>query len=189
MLKNPYITSKLLPKSERIYLCFPSSNDKEEFLLATRNSIKMHHPWVQAPCDETQYYQYIQKLNLESHIGFFIRKVSDQQLVGVINISEIVKGVFESGYLGFYLFKNFSKQGFMYEGLSLALHFYFKVLKLHRLEANIQPKNFKSLNLVRKLNFRREGFSPKYLKINGKWCDHERYAILSEEYNKQANRY
>jgi ribosomal-protein-alanine N-acetyltransferase len=58
----------------------------------------------------------------------------------------------------------------------------FNEMKLHRLEANIQPANAASRALVKALEFRREGFSPRYLKINGRWRDHERWAILSEDW-------
>lgn len=88
-----------------------------------------------------------------------------------------------SGYLGFYAFKQCSGQGLMTEGLSLVLNVCFKKLKLHRLEANIQPENLKSINLIKRLRFRREGFSPKYLKVNGQWRDHERYAMTVEDYD------
>jgi ribosomal-protein-alanine N-acetyltransferase len=54
---------------------------------------------------------------------------------------------------------------------------------LHRLEANIQPGNLSSIGLVRSLGFKKEGFSEKYLQINGEWMDHERWAILVENWN------
>ena len=88
--------------------------------------------------------------------------------------------------MGFYAFREFSGQGLMSEGLSLFLYFYFKKLKLHRIEANIQPENFKSINLIKSKKFRLEGLSTNYLKINGKWRDHERYAITIEDYEKQS---
>ncbi len=187
MSNNQFKNNESLPKGNRTYLCFPNITDNEEFLLATKESIDLHHPWIEAPSDEEQYQRYIQRINFESHLGFFIRQISDKQLVGVVNINEIVKGVFQSGYLGFYAFKNFSGQGLMSEGLLLVLSFYFEKLKLHRLEANIQSKNLQSLNLIKRLKFRREGFSPKYLKINGKWCDHERYAMTLEDYQEVIN--
>lgn len=65
-----------------------------------------------------------------------------------MNINEIVKGVFQSGYLGFYAFKKCSGQGIMTEGLSLILDVYFKTLNLHRLEANIQPANSNKYRLL-----------------------------------------
>ena len=58
----------------------------------------------------------------------------------------------------------------------------FKAMKLHRVEANIQPRNVRSRALVKKLGFHREGVSPRYLKINGRWRDHERWAILAEDW-------
>jgi ribosomal-protein-alanine N-acetyltransferase len=68
----------------------------------------------------------------------------------------------------------------MTEGLDLLLDFAFSELKLHRIEADIQPKNATSLNLVKRLNFRHEGFSPEFICINGEWKDHERWAIVRQ---------
>jgi ribosomal-protein-alanine N-acetyltransferase len=101
------------------------------------------------------------------------------EMVGVVNISEIVRGAFRSGYLGYYAFTPFERRGLMTEGLSLVVDEAFGGLGLHRLEANVQPDNGASIRLVRRLGFRREGYSPRYLKINGRWRDHERWAILS----------
>ena len=67
----------------------------------------------------------------------------------------------------------------MAEGLGLVLRRAFRRLGLHRVEANIQPGNRASRALVRRLGFRREGFSPRYLKIGGRWRDHERWALVA----------
>lgn len=99
--------------------------------------------------------------------------------MGVISITNIVMGVFRSGYLGYYVFAGFERNGFMCEGLTLVLRYAFKSLKLHRLEANIQPKNHASIALVRSCGFRQEGLSQRYLKVGGRWCDHQRWAILA----------
>ncbi len=106
--------------------------------------------------------------------------------MGVVNLNEIVRGSFQSAYLGYYAFRPHAGQGYMTEGLALVLRHTFRGLGLHRLEANIQPANRQSRELVRRLGFRREGFSPRYLKIGGRWRDHERWAIVRETW--AANR-
>ena len=98
----------------------------------------------------------------------------------MVNVSEIVRAALQSAYLGYYAFRPHTGQGFMTEGLALVVRHAFRRLGLHRLEANIQPENLASRRLVRRLGFRKEGFSPRYLKIAGRWRDHERWAIVRE---------
>lgn len=100
-------------------------------------------------------------------------------LVGVINLTNIVLGPFRSGYLGFYAFAGHERQGLMHEGLTLVVRHAFRKLKLHRVEANIQPANAASIALVESCGFSREGYSPRYLKIAGRWRDHERWALIA----------
>ncbi len=70
----------------------------------------------------------------------------------------------------------------MSEGIRLVLNHAFYTLGLHRVEANIQPENIASINLVKGLGFILEGFSRRYLKINGEWRDHERWALTVEDW-------
>jgi ribosomal-protein-alanine N-acetyltransferase len=99
----------------------------------------------------------------------------------VINVSQIFLGGFCSAYLGYYAGARFMGKGYMSEGLRLVLRHAFSELGLHRLEANIQPANRASIRLVRRLGFRREGFSPRYLKVFGRWRDHVRWAVTVED--------
>jgi ribosomal-protein-alanine N-acetyltransferase len=65
----------------------------------------------------------------------------------------------------------------------------FRDLRLHRVEANIQPHNAPSIALVRRAGFTREGYSPRYLKVAGRWRDHERWALTVETWKAlQAKR-
>lgn len=110
------------------------------------------------------------------------------RLVGVININNIIRGAFRSAFLGYYGFADFAGQGLMSEGMRLVLRHAFTRLKLHRLEANIQPQNHASQMLVRSCGFVREGYSRRYLKIAGEWRDHERWAILAEDWGRLVSR-
>lgn len=104
------------------------------------------------------------------------------ELAGVVNLSEIVRGPFQSAYLGYYAFPPHDRQGYMARGLAAVLQEAFRTLRLHRVEANVQPGNTASRRLIRRLGFRREGYSPKYLKISGRWRDHERWALTIEDW-------
>lgn len=156
--------------------------DEEEFLAAVTRSRALHHPWVQAPATSDAFRDYISKRQDARSAVFFVGLNDPRALVGVVNVSEIVHGAFRSAYLGYYAFVPHAGHGLMKEGLGQVIAHAFTVMKLHRLEANIQPENHASKALVKKLGFRREGLSPRYLKINGRWRDHERWAILSEDW-------
>jgi ribosomal-protein-alanine N-acetyltransferase len=104
----------------------------------------------------------------------------------VVNLSEIVRGSFQSAYLGFYAFAPHHGHGYMSEGLSLVIADAFKRGGLHRLEANIQPTNGRSIALVNRLGFRLEGYSRRYLKISGRWRDHERWAITIDDWRGRS---
>jgi ribosomal-protein-alanine N-acetyltransferase len=103
-------------------------------------------------------------------------------IAGVININDVIRGAFQSATLGYYAFSPYAGMGLMREGMLLVLNHAFRTLKLHRLEANIQPGNRASIALARKCGFVREGFSRRYLKIRGRWQDHERWALLAENF-------
>jgi ribosomal-protein-alanine N-acetyltransferase len=79
--------------------------------------------------------------------------------------------------LGYAAFLPYVGRGYLTEGVALAVRYAFEQLELHRVEADIQPENSASIRLVERLGFRREGFSPEFIKIDGAWRDHERWAL------------
>ncbi len=133
-----------------------------------------------APSTVAAYRAYLRRAQHPSQAAHFIRLRASGELVGVVNVSEIVRGAFRSAYLGYYAFTPHENQGLMTKGLRLAISDAFRRLRLHRLEADVQPGNQASLRLIRRLGFRREGYSPRYLKIAGRWRDHERWALLAD---------
>jgi ribosomal-protein-alanine N-acetyltransferase len=177
------------PWTPRVLLSDPKPDDEHEFLAAAIRSEALHHPWVSPPRTQEQYAAYLERAANGRTLPFWIRLRANHQLAGVINIGEPVMGVFQSGYLGFYAFAGCERQGYMSEGLALVLNKAFHELGFHRLEANIQPGNVASAALVSRLGFRKEGFSQKYLFINGGWRDHDRWAILSDEWPRHRDRF
>jgi ribosomal-protein-alanine N-acetyltransferase len=160
----------------------PSAKRGKEFLAAVERSRKLHHPWMYPPHTPEEFNAFIQRLEQKSRLSFWVCTELGE-LAGAINISEIVRGNFCSGYLGYYALAPHQGQGYMRAGLSAVLSEVFsRQGGLHRLEANIQPDNTSSRELVRRLGFRLEGLSPRYLKIGGRWRDHERWAITAEEW-------
>jgi ribosomal-protein-alanine N-acetyltransferase len=170
--------------TEQIFTRPPSRRDEATFLAAVRRSRKLHYPWVSPPASPKAFREYLARQRSASHAAFFVWSRQHDGLVGVVNLSEIVRGNFQSAYLGYYAFAPYAGRGMMREGLAQVITHAFKRLGLHRLEANIQPGNIASRKLVRSVGFRREGLSPRYLKVNGRWRDHERWAILAEDWPK-----
>jgi [ribosomal protein S5]-alanine N-acetyltransferase len=166
----------------RVTIRPPTAGDAAAFLAAVRRSRVLHHPWVSPPATRKAFAGYLDRISSESHRGFLVIHRRTGQIVGVINLNNLIRGAFHNAFLGYYSFLPHAGIGLMQEGMRLVLHHAFRKLKLHRLEANIQPGNKASIALVRKCGFVREGFSRRYLKVCGRWKDHERWAILSENF-------
>ena len=162
-------------------LAIPSQRRRAEFLAAVARSRELHGSWVSPPRSAKEFDQNLKRLESPSNIGYWILTGADE-LAGVVNINEIVRGKFRSGYLGYYSFLPHNGHGYMAAGILAVISKAFRELKRHRLEANIQPGNDRSSQLVRRLGFRLEGFSPRYLKIAGRWRDHERWALTAEDW-------
>jgi len=161
----------------RILLRWPHEADEKEFLAGVQRSIRLHRPWVHPPSTAALYRAYLRRLDRKTHWAFLVRRKDTGALVGVVNISNAVRGAFQSAYLGYYVFTGHERQGLMREGLRAVIRHAFRTLKLHRLEANVQPGNVASLALLRSCGLSKEGLSRRYLKVGGKWRDHERWAI------------
>jgi [ribosomal protein S5]-alanine N-acetyltransferase len=156
--------------------------DGPALIAANLASIALHEPWVYPCRDQVGFLAYCTSCNGRSKAGFIARERDGGRIVGVVNVSEIVRGALQSAYLGYYGMAAYQGRGMMREALALVLDKAFGDMGLHRLEANIQPGNGPSRALAQRLGFRLEGFSPRYLRIGGEWRDHERWAILSDEW-------
>jgi [ribosomal protein S5]-alanine N-acetyltransferase len=166
-------------KYSSIKLRQPTLADQGEFVALARKSRSLHHPWVTAPRTPHQFQNYLLQMNHTGQCALLVCEHKTDRILGVVNITNIVLGKFCSAHLGYYVFAGCERQGFMHAGLPAAVHYAFTTLKLHRLEANIQPDNRASIALVRACGFAKEGYSPRYLKMDGEWRDHERWALVA----------
>ena len=172
---------EVLETGRRVFLRAPVPGDAATLAALARASRRLHRPWVYPPLTAPAATRWIGATGPRRHRLLVCRR-GDGAIVGVINVSEIVRAAFQSAYLGYYAFRPHAGQGLMTEGLGLVLRHAFRRLGLHRLEANVQPGNRPSRELVRRLGFRKEGFSLRYLKVGGRWRDHERWAIVREDW-------
>jgi ribosomal-protein-alanine N-acetyltransferase len=163
----------------RITIRQPTLADMKPFLAAVRGSRGLHRPWVRAPDTPAEFRAYLGRMAPPAHHAFLVCRRDTHGIVGVINLSNVVRGSFQSGYLGYYAFAGHERQGLMRQGLEAVVSHAFRSLKLHRLEAAIQPGNTASIALAASCGFQKEGYSPRYLKIGGRWRDHERWAVLA----------
>jgi len=168
----------------RVHLERPSARREREFLTAALRSRALHRGFVAAPAKPIEYRDYLQRSRSEAQRSFFVIEDRSDALAGVVNINDIVRYTEQSGRLGYYAFTPFDGAGLMLEGLSLVIHAAFRDCGLHRLEANIQRNNIRSIALVEKLGFKREGTARGFLKIGNRWRDHERWALLKEDWRK-----
>lgn len=168
-------------RKPRVTLKRPEPGLASDFLAAVRRSRDLHGQWVVAPDSLATYRGYLQRLEQGNHLGYLVL-TGDGSIAGVINVNEIVYGALRSGYLGYYGFAPLNGQGYMRAGMRKVMTRAFGLHRLHRLEANIQPGNESSRRLAASVGFRLEGYSPRYLKIRGRWRDHERWAITREEW-------
>ena len=166
----------------RVCLRAPRAADGAEFCRLNRASRRLHRGWVSPALSARQFVAYLARRRRPASPGFLICRTVDGVIVGGINFSEIVRGNFQSAYVGYQIGAPFARQGYMTEALALALVTAFGRLRLHRVEANIQPGNVASIALVRRAGFHREGLSRRYLKIGVRWRDHERWALLAEDW-------
>ena len=182
--------------ASRVYVRAPTRADAGVFIAAAKASRTLHRGWVQPPLSAERYGAFVARYGRSArvdpldlaHIGFLVFRRDDDALVGVFNLSEIVRGAFQSGYLGYYAFAPHTGAGYMSGGLALVLDQTFGTLRLHRVEVNVQPNNTRSIALVERVGFRREGYSRRYVKIAGRWRDHMRFALLAEEWRNGARR-
>lgn len=175
-----------LEVGERAYLRYPLAADEAEFVALMRASRRLHRPWV-APMDAASFHHYVIHPHRPDVEALLVCRLDTGAMAGFINLSQIFYGSLCNTMCGYAAFAPSAGQGYLTDGLRLALRHAFTTLHLHRVEVNIQPDNTRSLALAERCGFRLEGFSPRYLKIGGRWRDHQRWAMTAEDWRARRS--
>ena len=174
--------SEPVPVSESpVVLARVRHTDADELIALNLESIDYHEPWETAFKDRAAFDRWFEHSLTGAHVFLIARERATNEVVGVINFNEIVMGALRGAYCGYWGYPRTGRRGLMTEALREAVRFAFQELGLHRIEANIQPGNARSIALARRAGFTKEGFSPRYLFLSGAWRDHERWAILADD--------
>lgn len=177
--------------TERLELVILDRSDVGEVLDYYLRNRAFLAPWVprKSPDFFTKRYQQqvlardLAEAASGSKLPFWLRRRVDGLLIGAAVFSNIIYGSFQSCFLGYNLDGERIGRGFMTEALQAALHYVFDTVGLHRVEANVMPRNRASVRLLRRLGFHYEGYAARYLEISGAWEDHIRMALLANEFS------
>lgn len=181
-------------KGARIRLRVPTPEDYQAWSDLRQKSRTFLEPWEPrwAP-DELERRSWRQRLRryreeIDNGTGvtFLVFENASGRLAGGLSVGNIRRGVSQSAQIGYWMGAEFAGRGFMLESLRLVIPFCFDTLRLHRVEAACIPDNERSIGLLEKAGFQREGLLRSYLRINGTWRDHYLYALLAED--RQAKR-
>lgn len=113
---------------------------------------------------------------------FLLLDQNENEVRGVANFSNVLRGSFHACYLGYSLGEKWQGQGLMHEGAQAAIRYMFRQQRMHRIMANYMPHNQRSGALLKRMGFEKEGYAKDYLLINGKWQDHVLTALVNQEW-------
>lgn len=184
-----YLNSTTI-ETERLILRTLKAEDDGIFYDYLMRNYDFFKPW--SPEYDNQYRN---KDTFKARIGYLVKeeiegrtikfalfkKEDSSKIIGTIVLSNIVRGPFLSCYLGYRIDGEENGKGYATESIGKVVEYAFSSLKLHRVEANIIPRNKASIRVVEKLGFNCEGLSHKYLKINGVWEDHLHYVKINDD--------
>lgn len=173
--------------SERVLLRRPRVADEAEWVAVRRSNRRFLEKWEPRTLDGVDrfspkgYRILLKRSRSPARLVTFVCLRDSGELIGMLTLNEIVRGAFQSATMGYWISRTHARKGLMTEAVKLMLRHAFTTLGLHRVEANMIPRNKPSRRLARACGMRYEGTAKRYLQINGKWEDHERWAITVED--------
>ena len=174
----------------RVVLRTPEREDFDEWAILRTDSRAFLAPfepsWPNDAVTRTGFRRRLQRYAVDwrsdQGYSFVLARRTDRVLIGGVSLSNVRRGVAETASLGYWIGERFARQGYMTDGLKLALAFAFDRLRLHRVEAACLPHNEASRRLLLKSGFREEGYAKEYLSIDGRWQDHLLFGLLASEW-------
>jgi ribosomal-protein-alanine N-acetyltransferase len=172
-----------------VFLRSPSMGDFEQWAALRSRSRDFLTPWEPKwPVDDLtrsafrrRLRRYQSEIRDDSAYPFFIFRPADDTLLGGVTLSGITRGMTQSATIGYWMGKEHAGNGYMARAMTAMVPHAFRALNLHRLEAACLPNNIRSLRLLEKLGFQREGLARGLVCINGQWRDHIRFALLNDD--------
>lgn len=176
VLNGPRVTLRLLEPHEAVLMT--------RFRVQNREYLRQWEPARNSGFYTTSFWksrakQTIQEFRADSSVCFSIFDPRQEEVIGVCNFTNIIRGTFQACYLGYAVAELYQGQGIMKEALSCAIDYMFREAGLHRIMANYLPHNERSAALLKSLGFRIEGRAERYLNINGVWEDHILTSLIS----------
>jgi ribosomal-protein-alanine N-acetyltransferase len=169
----------------RVFLEHPSARREREFVDAALRSRALHRGFVAVPAAAAEYHDYLRRSRRGNQESFFVVDCESRGLAGVVDVNDIERGAEPSGRLGYYAFAPAAGTGLMREGVALVIDRAFRDFRLARLDANVQPRNRRSLEFAARLGFSRDGAARSYLKIGTRWRDHERWTLRARDWHSR----
>ncbi|MCH7796688.1 MAG: GNAT family N-acetyltransferase [Proteobacteria bacterium] len=172
----------------RVYLRFPVQRDWRNWAALRAESRDFLAPWEPSWAYDAltrgAFRRRLKMYKAEMRQGvtysFLILRRVDDVLLGGITLSNLRRGVAQSATLGYWIGSPYRNQGYMTDSLAVILEFAFSRIGLHRVEAACLPANEASRRLLLRSGFREEGYAREYLRISGRWQDHQLFAILRD---------
>lgn len=176
-------------KGNRVNLRLPELGDYRAWASLRQESRAFLEPWeprwspdeLERSAWRLRIRRYREDFEQGIAVAFFIFENRSGKLAGGITIGNIRHGVAQSGQIGYWVGERYAGQGLMLEALNLVVPFAFETLRLHRIEAACIPDNARSVRVLEKAGFQREGLLRSYLRINGIWQDHFLYALIADD--------
>lgn len=192
----PSLTTRLL--TPRLVLRAPRTNDVGEIRRLLRANHEHLKPWNPAPppgddptsITEVSKTVLRQRRDWKNGAGFVFmiaERREPSRFIGKIALNGIMRGAMHGAYLGYWMDVDHQGKGYVTEAIHAVLDFAFGPAALHRVQAAIMPRNARSLRVIEKIGFRREGYAERYLQIAGKWEDHILFARTHEEHVFQTS--